>query len=135
MAVITVLKVLLCFTVWLLLTADLRTANVLFGLLVAMILSRRHRVAEPLKDWLHSLWRIVIMIPQAYFQAFDMILRPHRAEEFVKERVKAGRTAGLIFLDILIISFTPKTIVTRYDAGHYELHRVKRGIRPKSAKR
>lgn len=135
MAVITVLKILLCFTVWLLLTADLRTANVLFGLLVSMVLSRRHRVAEPLKDWLQCLWRILIMIPQAYFQAFDMILRPHRAEEIVKERAKAGRTAGLIFLDILIISFTPKTIVTRYDAGNYELHRIKRDIKPKMGKR
>ena len=135
MVAITVLKILLCFTVWLLLTADLRPANVLFGLLAATVLSRRHRVAEPLKDWLYCFWRIVIMIPLAYFQAFDMILRPHRAEEFVKEKVRPRRTPGLIFLDILIISFTPKTIVTRYDAGNYELHLVKRNVRPKTGKR
>lgn len=135
MAAITVLKILLCFTVWLLLTADLRPANVLFGLLAAMILSRRHTVSEPLKDWLYCFWRMIIMIPQAYFQAFDMILRPHRAEEFVKEKVRPRRTAGLIFLDILIISFTPKTIVTRFEAGYYELHQVKRKARTKPAKR
>ena len=33
----------------------------------------------------------------------------------------------LIFMDIFVITFTPKTIVSKYDeAGLYEIHRVTR---------
>ncbi len=76
-----------------------------------------------------------MVIPKAYFQAFDLILRPHRAEQVVTEKIKPGRTAGLIFLDILILSFTPKSIVTRYDAGYYRIHNIKRITQPKKQRR
>ncbi len=66
-------------------------------------------------------------IPQAYIEAFEIILRPHTQEEVTLERVKPGRTPGLIFLDIFLITFTPKTIVLKYqEDGWYEVHRVRR---------
>ena len=42
-------------------------------------------------------------------------------------RVKPNRTPGLIFLDIFLITFTPKTIVLNYrDDGWYTVHRIRR---------
>ena len=55
------------------------------------------------------------------------MLRPDNQEEIVRKRVKPRRIPGLIFLDIFLITFTPKTIVVKYDEqGWYEVHQVKR---------
>jgi multicomponent Na+:H+ antiporter subunit E len=52
---------------------------------------------------------------------------PHQQEEIVMERAKPRRSPGLVFLDIFLITFTPKTIVVKYhEEGWYEVHRVRR---------
>ncbi|HEY9667375.1 MAG TPA: cation:proton antiporter, partial [Coleofasciculaceae cyanobacterium] len=76
---------------------------------------------------LRALWETLVAIPQAYMEAFEMIVRPHNHEDMTMERVKPGRTSGLIFLDIFLITFTPKTIVLKYhENGWYEVHWVRR---------
>ena len=115
-------------TIWFLLTADLSPANILIGFLIAFILPRKLTKPRVIRDGFHILWEILIAIPQAYYEAFEMIFRPHQKEAIVQERIKPNRTPGLIFLDIFLITFTPKTIVTKYKkAGWYEVHRVKAG--------
>jgi multicomponent Na+:H+ antiporter subunit E len=80
-----------------------------------------------LRDWLRALGKILRAIPIAYIEAIEMIFRPHQGEDVEIERVPANRSAGLIFLDIFLITFTPKTIVYKYTQdGGYEVHRVKR---------
>lgn len=70
---------------------------------------------------------ILIAIPQAYIEAFELIFFPHLEEEVTLERVRPNRTSGLIFLDIFLITFTPKTIVLNYrEDGWYEVHRIRR---------
>ena len=135
---ISVLNILLRLTIWFLLTADISLANVIIGLAIALLLPRR--VPQPkalrdwLKDWLRVIGEIIIAIPQAYFEAIEIMIRPHLYEEIVLERVKPNRTPGLIFLDIFLITFTPKTIVLNYrDDGWYTVHRIRR--RPKSNNR
>ncbi|MBW4654405.1 MAG: Na+/H+ antiporter subunit E [Kaiparowitsia implicata GSE-PSE-MK54-09C] len=121
------LDLILRLVIWFLLTADASLANIVIGLCVALLLPRRYTAPAVLKDWLHTLWEIVVAIPQAYFEALEMMLRPHRRETVVMERVKPNRTPGLIFLDIFLITFTPKTIVLKYhDDGWYTVHRVSR---------
>ncbi|MEM1366721.1 MAG: Na+/H+ antiporter subunit E [Cyanobacteria bacterium P01_H01_bin.15] len=113
--------------IWLLLTADISPANILIGLAIALLLPGRKPSPTQLRDWLHVLWEIVVAIPTAYIEAFELIFRPHNEEEITIERVKANRTPGLIFLDIFLITFTPKTIVVKYNEdGWYEVHRVQR---------
>ena len=113
--------------IWLLLTADLSPANITIGIAIALILPRSSTSLGPLKDWLKVLWQIVIAIPQAYVEAIEMIFRPHDGEELVWEKVQPRRTPGLVFLDIFLITFTPKTIVVKYhQQGWYEVHRVRR---------
>ncbi len=121
------LDLLLRLTIWFLLTADLSLANIIIGVCVSLLIPRSYTKFAVLKDWLQILWEIIVAVPQAYWEALEIMLRPHTEEEIVMERVKPRRTPGLIFLDIFVITFTPKTIVVKYhEDGWYEVHRVRR---------
>jgi multicomponent Na+:H+ antiporter subunit E len=121
------LNIILRLVIWFLLTTDYSLPNILIGIAIAFLLPRGDTSRERLKDWLKMFWKILKAIPQAYLEAIQIMLRPHNYEEMVKERVKPRRTPGLIFLDIFLITFTPKTIVTKYDEqGWYEVHKVNR---------
>ena len=121
------LNLILRLAIWFLLTANLSVANIIIGISIALLLPGRTKTPEALKDWLRVLWETLVAIPQAYMEAFEIIFRPHNHEDVTMERVKAGRTPGLIFLDIFLITFTPKTIVLKYhENGWYEVHWVRR---------
>ncbi|MCG6136440.1 Na+/H+ antiporter subunit E [Nodularia sp. UHCC 0506] len=121
------LNLILRLTIWFLLTSDLSWANIIIGVSVALLLPGRQKVPEALRDWLRVLGEVIVAIPQAYIEAFEIIFRPHKHEDVIMERVKPQRTPGLIFLDIFLITFTPKTIVLKYhEQGLYEVHRVRR---------
>jgi len=121
------LNLILRLTIWFLLTANFSVANVILGVCVALLLPRSSPSPAALKDWLQVLWEVIVAIPQAYLEALELILQPHRQEAITRERVKPRRSPGLIFLDIFLITFTPKTIVLKYhEAGWYEVHRVRR---------
>ncbi|MFW6295997.1 MAG: Na+/H+ antiporter subunit E [Halothece sp.] len=124
---ISYFNIILRLAIWFLLTADFSVANILIGIAIALLLPRAKTSPERLKDWLRVLWEIIVAIPQAYIEAIQIMLRPHNYEDVVLERVKPQRTPGLIFLDIFLITFTPKTIVLKYhEQGLYEVHRVRR---------
>ncbi|KOP23724.1 cation:proton antiporter [Hapalosiphon sp. MRB220] len=113
--------------IWFLLTANLSLANIIIGVSVAFLLPRSYTTPEALQDWLRLLRKIIMAIPLAYIEAFELILRPHNHEDVTLERVKPRRSPRLIFLDIFLITFTPKTIVLKYhQEGWYEVHRVRR---------
>jgi len=121
------LNLILRLTIWFLLTADFSVANIIIGISIALLLPGGNTAKESLKDWVRVLGEIMVAIPQAYIEAFQIILRPHNHEDITMERVKPGRTPGLIFLDIFLITFTPKTIVLKYhEEGWYEVHWVRR---------
>ncbi|MDJ1168092.1 cation:proton antiporter [Roseofilum sp. BLCC_M154] len=121
------LDLILRLTIWFLLTSDLSLPNIIIGIAVALILPRSATAPAVLKDWLHALWEILVAIPIAYKEAIELMVSPHNEEETTLEQVKPNRTPGLIFLDIFLITFTPKTIVVKYHArGWYEVHWVRR---------
>lgn len=121
------LDLLLRLTIWFLLTADLSPANIMIGVSVALLLPRRFtHTPAILKDWLRVLCNVIIAIPQAYLEAIQIMLRPHTDEDTTLEQVQPNRTPGLIFLDIFVITFTPKTIVLKYRDNAYEVHRIRR---------
>ncbi|MEB3226931.1 MAG: cation:proton antiporter [Synechocystis sp.] len=114
-------------TIWFLLTADLSPVNILIGITVALLIPRRSVASSVWRDGLRIAREIVIAIPQAYWEAWQMIRHPHTEEVIELERVKPQRTPGLIFLDIFLITFTPKALVLKYhQAGWYEVHKVER---------
>ena len=128
MGTITFLNIGLRLAIWFLLTADLSLANIIIGVVIALLLPlpRSDVFSSKLKDWLRVSWEIIIAIPQAFIEAVQIMLLPHNHEKMVMERVKPGRTPGLVFLDIFLITFTPKTIVMRYHEGEsYEVHHVR----------
>ena len=114
-------------TIWFLLTADVSLANIIIGVGVAFLLPRRLTSPVVLKDGLKILGKIILAIPQAYIEAIEMMLWPHKHEVMTLEQTRPNRTPGLIFLDIFLITFTPKTIVTKYhEPNWYQVHRVSR---------
>lgn len=125
------LNILLRLAIWFLLTADLSWPNILIGVSIALILPRGVTNPGRFKDWLITLWEVVVAIPQAYKEAFEIIIQPHNHEQVVVERAKPRRSPSLIFLDIFLITFTPKTIVQRYrEQGWYEVHYITRRPTP-----
>ncbi|KST69577.1 Na+/H+ antiporter subunit E [Mastigocoleus testarum] len=121
------LNLILRLVIWFLLTANLSVANIIIGVSVALLLPGRLKSPGTLKDWLRAIGEALVAIPQAYFEALQIMLFPHQHEDVTLERVRPGRTPGLIFLDVFIITFTPKTIVLKYhEKGWYEVHWVKR---------
>ncbi|MEY2979161.1 MAG: Na+/H+ antiporter subunit E [Prochlorotrichaceae cyanobacterium] len=128
---IAVLDLSLRLLIWFLLTSDLSPANIMIGIAVAFLIPRRFTHPGVVKDWLRALGELLVAIPQAYIETFEIMLRPHLREEITMERVKPNRTPGLIFLDIFIITFTPKTIALKYhEDGWYEVHRIERSKHP-----
>jgi len=120
-------QLILRLTIWFLLTADFSLANIAIGIIIAALLPRSNTPPEPLREWLGVLGKILMAIPIAYLEAFELIFRPHRHEDVIMEKVPNHRSPLLIFLDVLLITFTPKTIVVKYhEEGFYEVHRVRR---------
>ncbi len=116
-------------TVWFLLTADLSPVNIVIGMVVCLIIPRSFTFnhASSLRDWAEAIWQSVVAVPQAYMEAVEIMVRPHRYEDLTLKEVPPRRAPGLVFLDIFAITFTPKTIVTRYDnRGWYEVHWIRR---------
>ncbi|WYM02045.1 MAG: Na+/H+ antiporter subunit E [Gloeotrichia echinulata CP02] len=125
------LNLLLRLAIWFLLTANFTLVNIIIGVIISLLLPGRPKAVGVLKDWLRVLREIIVAIPQAYIEALEIIFRPHTEEVIVMERVPERRTSALIFLDIFIITFTPKTIVVKYhEDGWYEVHRIQRRKKP-----
>ncbi|MDD1420108.1 Na+/H+ antiporter subunit E [Dolichospermum sp. ST_sed1] len=113
-------------SIWFLLTSDVSLTNIIIGVIIALVLPRGYTSPEKLKDWVKVIIKIFIAIPVAFVEAFEIILRPHNQEEIIMEKVKLKRSPLLIFLDIFLITFTPKTIVVKYhEEGWYEVHHIK----------
>ena len=115
-------------SIWFLLTANVSLTNIIIGVIIALLLPRGKSSPEKLKSWLKVIIKIFVAIPVAFMEAFEIIFRPHKQEEIIMEKVKLNRSPLLIFLDIFLITFTPKTIVFKYrEEGWYEVHQIKPG--------
>jgi multicomponent Na+:H+ antiporter subunit E len=120
-------NIILRLVIWFLLTANFSLANIIIGISIAFLLPRDRSSPERLKDLLPALGKILMAIPQAYMEAFELIFRPHTEEEIVMEKSHTRRSPGLVFLNIFLITFTPKTIVLKHhEDGLYEVHHVHR---------
>jgi multicomponent Na+:H+ antiporter subunit E len=125
------LNLILRLAIWFLLTANLSWPNIIIGVSVALLLPHNHKIRGSLNDWLRALAESLMAIPKAYVEAFEIIFSPHNEEEVTMERVQPQRSPGLVFLDIFLITFTPKSIVLKYhEAGWYEVHWVRRRKKP-----
>ncbi len=115
--------------IWFLLTASLSVTNIIIGVIICLLMPHYRSESIRLKDIVQGIGRIIKAIPQAYIEAIAMVCQPHKYEEVHMERTENRRSAGLIFLDIFLITFTPKTVVLgHHEDGWYVIHRVVRRI-------
>lgn len=113
--------------IWFLLTSDVSTTNIIIGVAIALLLPRGYTSPGTIKEWLRLLVNLIKAIPIAYLEAVEIMLRPHNEEEMMLERVRPRRSSQFIFLDIFLITFTPKTIVVKHhEQGWYAVHRISR---------
>lgn len=118
--------IILRLTIWFLLTANFSIANTIIGIGIALLLPRTSISHTRLKDLLWALLKIFMAVPQAYKESIQLILNPHLKEIIVMQKTQDLRPPGLIFLDIFLITFTPKTTVLKYhEDGWYEVHEVR----------
>ncbi|RMF26865.1 MAG: cation:proton antiporter, partial [Cyanobacteria bacterium J083] len=82
------MTIILRLTIWFLLTADFSLPNILLGIIIALLLPHGYPSPTQLKDWLQMLWKIIKAIPQAYLEAIEMMFRPHKHEDIIREKVK-----------------------------------------------
>jgi multicomponent Na+:H+ antiporter subunit E len=113
------ITVLLRLLIWLLLSADLSTLNVLIGVMVALLLpmGRRHRALPP-RLLLIALRDSLLAIPQAYAEALELLLRRRPWQERLERQAWSGQGASLlIFLEVFRITLTPLTIALGIEPG------------------
>ncbi len=119
--------IILRLVIWFLLTANFSIINIIIGVTIALVLPRSSVSPTRLKDLMWSLRKIIVAFPQAYGEAIQMMLQPHTEEEIVTQKVQGDRSSWLIFLEIFLITFTPKSTVMKYhEDGWFEVHYVKR---------
>ena len=122
-----VLHLIFRLTIWFLLTADLSPANIMIGVAIAFIIPHPKIKATDIKQWFEIVKELLIAIPQAFIEAIEIMIFPHKYESITLEKVPENRPPILIFLDIFLITFTPKTIVLKYqEKGWYEVHQINR---------
>lgn len=111
--------------IWFLLTASFSITNIIIGVSISLLMPHYRSESIRFKDVVQGIGRIIKAVPQAYIEAIEMILQPHKYEEVVMKKAKNRRSSGLIFLDVFLITFTPKTLVLRHqDDGWYMVHHV-----------
>ncbi len=122
-----ILHLIFRLSIWFLLTSDFSPANIMIGVAIAFILPKTKISVNSIHEWFKILPKILMTLPQAYIEAIEIILFPHRRESLTLEKGSTKRSSILIFLDIFIITFTPKTIVLKYqEEGWYEVHKINR---------
>ncbi|MEA5553367.1 cation:proton antiporter [Anabaena cylindrica UHCC 0172] len=120
-------NVILRLTIWFLLTSDFSVTNIIIGVIIAFILPRGYTSRAKLTEWLKVLFQVLVATLVAFKEAFEIILYPHNQEEIIQEEVKHKHSSLLVFMDIFLITFTPKTIVVNHNKkGFYEVHRITR---------
>jgi multicomponent Na+:H+ antiporter subunit E len=111
--------------IWFLLTANFSITNIIIGVIISTLMPYYRSENVRFRDVFQGIGKILKSVPQAYIESIEMICQSHKHEEVLIEKAKLHRSAALVFLDIFLITFTPKTIVLRHhEEGWYVVHHV-----------
>ncbi len=114
----------LCF--WLLLTADIGPANICIGLAAAVLIPKIPGKPVSGKVLTAVLLQCLRAVPIAYLQAADMVIRRHRFEYTETHPVRLGFNPLVVFMEIFLVTFTPKTLVINFDKHrHITVHHIR----------
>jgi multicomponent Na+:H+ antiporter subunit E len=110
---------------WLLLTADAAPINLAIGLAVSLLLPRGQRPAPPLRELLPALGAALAAIPQAYGEAFALILARDCRSRIVTVAGSGSRSDLVRVLEVFRITLTPLTLVLGFGPGDsYRVHEL-----------
>jgi multicomponent Na+:H+ antiporter subunit E len=118
------LNVALRLGIWMLLTQDGRTLNVLIGAAVALLLPLHSDRAVPLRELAGAVGAVLAAIPEAFHQALLLLGRRRPREGCDLVPGNGRRNDVLMFLEVFAITLTPFSICLGMDpAGlHYHVH-------------
>lgn len=118
------LNVALRVGIWMLLTQDPRTLNVLIGVAVALLLPLHPDRAVQLRELARAVGAVLAAVPQAFHQAVLLLTRRRPREGCGLVPGNGRRSDLLIFLEVFAITLTPFSICLGLDrAGrHYQVH-------------
>lgn len=111
---------------WLLLTADASPANICIGLTAALVIPKIPGKPISGKVLTAVLLQSLRAVPVAYLQAADMVIRPHRVEYTETHPIRFGFNPLVVFMEIFLVTFTPKTLVINFDKHkHITVHHIR----------
>jgi multicomponent Na+:H+ antiporter subunit E len=119
--------ILLAFGIWMLLTADFSWLNAAVGLAGAVMVSLlpKHRFSAG--QLLYLILSGLVRLPQALWEAFLVVLLPHRHERFIRQKMIHARNPWAVFCQTFIICFTPKSlVVSGEEEGKVRVHVLER---------
>jgi multicomponent Na+:H+ antiporter subunit E len=116
------LNVALRVGIWMLLTQDPRTLNVLIGLAVALLLPIQDHRALPLHDLVVALGHVLAAIPQAFQQAVQLLGRRRLREGSSLVSGHGRRNDLLMFLEVFTITLTPFSICLSMEPSGRRYH-------------
>jgi len=112
---------------WLLLTADTSWTNIAIGVLLAFALPRHKDPRQPLSGWIKGAWQLLKLVPIAYRDAVSLLLHAHPEEAETTRTVDGDYSSWSTLLHILLINFSPKTLVTWGDEQQrLHIHHIRR---------
>jgi multicomponent Na+:H+ antiporter subunit E len=118
----TLLNVALRVGLWMLLTQDPRSLNVLIGMAVALLLPIESARALPVHDLIRAMGQVLEAIPQAFHQAVLLLARRRLREGFDAVPGNGRRNDVLMFLEVFSITLTPFSICLGMDPAGRRYH-------------
>jgi len=116
------LNVALRLGLWMLLTQDPRTLNVLIGLAVALLLPIESSRSLPAHHLVRAMGHVLVAIPQAFQQAVLLLGRRRLREGFGTVPGQGRRNDLLMFLEVFTITLTPFSICLGMDSAGRRYH-------------
>ncbi len=116
------LNVALRVGIWMLLTQDPRTLNVLIGAAVALLLPMESTRALPVHDLVVAMGQVLKAIPQAFLQAVLLLGGRRPREGFGSVPGNGRRNHILMFLEVFTITLTPLSICLGMDSTGRRYH-------------
>ena len=118
---------LLAFGIWMLLTADFTWSNLVVGFSGAVIVSLLpvHRFSA----WqlIYLILSTLVRLPQVVWEAFLIVILPHRYERISSRRVIHANNPWAVFCQTFIITLTPRSLViSEGEKGKVRLHVLER---------
>lgn len=119
-----VLNVALRLGLWMLLTQDPRSLNVLIGLAVAVLLPLQSSRSLPARHLVGAMGHVLVAIPQAFHQAVLLLGRRRLREGFGTVPGQGRRNDLLMFLEVFTITLTPFSVCLGLDPDgrRYRVH-------------